>query len=663
MLSACGGGGGGGGSTPTYTVTYHANEADNGSVPVDGNSYVQGNTVTVLSNTGGLERSGYVFAGWCVNANGTGDSYTPGETFTMGSANITLYAKWTPTYTVTYHANEADSGDVPVDSTSYEQGDEVTVLGNTGSLVRSGHAFAGWCVNANGTGDSYTPGETFTIGSADVTLYAKWTPTYTVTYNGNESDSGDVPVDSTSYEQGDEVTVLGNTGSLVRDGYTFAGWCVNIDGTGDSYTQGQTFVMGSTDVVLYAIWSSTTTGIPDTDFDSDGIVTTSVGASSSIIQALAIQDDRKIVAAGYSVSLVDGTDDFCLVRYNPDGSQDTTFDTDGIVTTPVSVATDDRAYALGIQDDGKIVAAGYSVSLIDGTDDFCLVRYNTDGTLDTTFGTDGIVTTPVGSGTEDIASALAIQSDGKIVAAGRSLVLPTWYSALVRYNTDGTLDTTFGTDGIVTTQEVLPSSRFHALCMQIVGEDEKIVAAGYAFIDGSNDFSLVRYDIDGSLDLTFDTDGIVTTPVGTDNDRANALYVQGDGKIVAAGYSLIDGTYDFSLVRYDMNGLPDPTFGTGGIVTTSVVSGNDSSAYALSIQGDGKIVAAGYSFNGADNDFALIRYNPDGSLDTDFDMDGKVVTPVGTDTEDFAYALSIQDDGGIMAAGTSNNNFALVRYR
>lgn len=583
ILSACGGGGGGGGSTPTYTVTYHANEADSGSVPVDGNSYVQGNTVTVISNTGGLERSGYAFAGWCVNANGTGDSYTPGETFTMGSSNVTFYAKWTPTYTVTYHANEAGSGDVPVDSTSYEQGDEVTVLGNTGSLVRDGYAFAGWCVNANGTGDSYTPDETFTMGSANV--------------------------------------------------------------------------------VLYAVWSSTTTGVLDMDFDGDGIVTTSVGASNSIIQALCIQDDGKIVVAGYSVSLIDGTDDFALVRYNQDGSPDTTFDTDGIVTTPVSMGTDDRAYALSIQDDGKIVAAGYSVSLIDGTDDFCLVRYNTDGSLDTTFDTDGIVTTPVGSGTVDVASALAIQSDGKIVAAGRSLILPTWYSALVRYNTDGSLDTSFGGNGIVTTQGVLPSSRFHALCMQIIGEDEKIVAAGYAFIDGSNDFSLVRYDMDGSLDLTFDLDGIVTTPVGIDNDRANALCVQGDGKIVAAGYSLIDGTYDFSLVRYDTNGLPDPTFGTEGIITTPVVSGNDSSAYALSIQSDGKIVAAGYSFSGADNDFALIRYNPDGSLDDTFDGDGKVTTPVGTDTEDFAYALSIQDDGGIMAAGTSNNNFALVRYR
>jgi uncharacterized repeat protein (TIGR02543 family) len=112
-------------------------------------------------------------------------------------------------------------------------------------------------VNSDGTGDSYTQGQTFTMGSANVTLYAKWTsnPTYTVTYDGNGNTSGSVPTDSTHYEEGATVTVLGNTGDLARDGYTFAGWCVNSDGTGDSYTQGQTFTMGSANVTLYAKWT------------------------------------------------------------------------------------------------------------------------------------------------------------------------------------------------------------------------------------------------------------------------------------------------------------------------------------------------------------------------------------------------------------------------
>jgi uncharacterized repeat protein (TIGR02543 family) len=178
----------------------------------------------------------------------------------MGAANVTLYAMWTtnPTYTVIYNGNGNTGGGVPVDSTSYQQGQAVTVLGNTGNLVKTGYSFVGWNTKTDGSGTTFTQGQTFAMGAANVTLYAKWTtnPTYTVTYNGNSNTGGSVPVDSTHYQQGQTVTVLGNTGNLVKTGYSFAGWNTKANGSGTTYTQGQTFMMGAANVILYAKWTA-----------------------------------------------------------------------------------------------------------------------------------------------------------------------------------------------------------------------------------------------------------------------------------------------------------------------------------------------------------------------------------------------------------------------
>ena len=186
-LSSCGSSGT---SAPaaTYTVTYNGNVATGGSVPVDSNSYAQGATVTVLGNTGSLVKTNYTFVGWNTQANGSGTTYTAGQTFPMGSANVTLYAKWTanPTYTVTYNGNNNTGGSVPVDSNNYEQGQTVTVLGNTGSLVRVGYSFAQWNTAPDGSGNYYKPGQTFAMPGLNVTLYAIWAPVYA--YAGNTTD-------------------------------------------------------------------------------------------------------------------------------------------------------------------------------------------------------------------------------------------------------------------------------------------------------------------------------------------------------------------------------------------------------------------------------------------------------------------------------------------
>lgn len=246
-----------------FQVTYNANAATSGTVPVDATFYSAGAKVTVLGNPGSLTKTGNSFAGWNTKADGSGTTYSSGQSFNIGSANVTLYALWSVllTYTVTYNGNTATGGTVPVDANTYLTAATVTVLANSGSLVKTGNTFAGWNTKADGTGTSYAGGQTFTLGSASVTLFAVWTslPTYTVTYNGNGATGGAVPSDANNYLAGATATVLANSGSMVRvvggSTYSFAGWNTLANGTGTSYSGGQTLVIGSTNQTLFAVWT------------------------------------------------------------------------------------------------------------------------------------------------------------------------------------------------------------------------------------------------------------------------------------------------------------------------------------------------------------------------------------------------------------------------
>lgn len=238
----------------SYSVTFNGNGATSGSVPAD-SSHVYNTGVTVQGNPGGLVKTGHTFAGWNTAADGSGTDYTTGETFTIGAANVTLYAQWTINgYKVTYDGNGATSGNVPEDS-SHNYNTSVTVPGNPGGLAKTVHTFAGWNTAADGSGTDYVESDSFTIGAADVTLYAQWTVNrYTVTYDGNGATSGRVPADS-SHDYNTVVTVPGNPGDLVRTGHTFAGWTTAADGGGTDYVESDEFAIGAADVTLYAIWT------------------------------------------------------------------------------------------------------------------------------------------------------------------------------------------------------------------------------------------------------------------------------------------------------------------------------------------------------------------------------------------------------------------------
>ena len=265
----------------TYGVTYNGNGATAGTAPVDSTAYLTGANVTVLG-AGNLARTGYTFLGWATTASATAAQYTAGNTFAMGSANVTLYAVWSliPTYTVTYNGNGATGGTAPVDSNTYATGANVTVLG-AGNLVRTGYTFLGWATTASATAAQYTAGSTFAMGSANVTLYAVWSliPTYTVTYNANfptgaGATSGTVPVDTAAYAAAANVTVRGNTGNLAKVGYTFQGWATTASATTAQYVAGSTFAMGSANVTLYGVWTlDAVTGSFTVSFDVDGTVT------------------------------------------------------------------------------------------------------------------------------------------------------------------------------------------------------------------------------------------------------------------------------------------------------------------------------------------------------------------------------------------------------
>jgi uncharacterized delta-60 repeat protein len=398
-------------------------------------------------------------------------------------------------------------------------------------------------------------------------------------------------------------------------------------------------------------WAAGKSGALDPTFGDGGKVLTDFGEGRlDFAHDLAIQSDGKIVAVGNSDPSGEATSDFALARYNPDGTLDPTFNGTGRVFT--DLGSREGPWALAIQSDGKIVAAGYSVSLTSW--DFALARYNSDGTLDPTFNGAGEVLTDFGLGgyPGDIAYALAIQSDGKIVAAGSAAdASGSYYFALARYNPDGTLDPTFNGTGKVVTDFGGSGSQDVALSMAIQ-PDGKIVAAGTA---------LARYNPDGTLDPTFNATGKVPTDF-----TARALAIQSDGKIVTAGSSAANGSYDFALARYNPDGTLDPTFnGTGKVLTDFSGSGSGDGALSMAIQSDGKIVAGGSSDASGSIDFALARYRSSGRLDRRFGANGKVLTDF-TRSFDDAQALAIQSDGKIVAAGASRaigtSDFALARY-
>ncbi len=369
---------------------------------------------------------------------------------------------------------------------------------------------------------------------------------------------------------------------------------------------------------------------------------------------MALQADGKIVMVGGRFI------DFVLARFNADGSLDTSFGTGGKVTTDIAGGfAQERARAVAIQPDGKIVVVGES-SLPSGDLAVALVRYNADGTLDTTFGSGGkAFDTPVAGRAWDV----AILPDGRIVVAGDAPVAnnPQDFGdfLIARYTAKGNIDASFGIGGTVVTDM---TSRTDLARNIVVQPDGALVVSGEPIgSDPSNRTSVARYDANGVLDPSFAGGKLVIA--GAYVGRGLAL--QSDGRLVLVGSMAVQNVQNdfthFAVLRLNANGTFDNSFGTEGVTTTSITGLTDV-AHAVALQADGRIVVAGEG-NLVNPNFALARYNTDGTLDTSFAVDGKLVVDF-FGLQDRAESVVLQADGKVVAGGlvvNSTNGYGLVR--
>jgi uncharacterized delta-60 repeat protein len=436
----------------------------------------------------------------------------------------------------------------------------------------------------------------------------------------------------------------------------------------------------------------------DFTFGNGGKVVTDFTGGFDVANAMLIQADGKIIAAGSVANTNTNGTDYGLARFKIDGSLDSSFGVNGRVITDIG-GLGDTISAIALQPDGKIVAAGFSFT--ENIFDFSLARYNSNGTLDTSFGNGGKVITDFRNN-DDEAFAIVIQSDGKIVVAGFSADSNFDLDfALARYNANGSLDNSFGTGGKVITDFSGSDDQAFAMVLQT---DGKLVIGGGAINPqtSESEFALARYDATGALDNSFGNGGKTATAFD-EASLLSSLALLPDGKFIAAGEALAETaaanrplhgevTRDFALVKYNSDGTIDEQFGEAGKVTTDIL-GEDDSINEIILQADGKVIAVGSAVSShrenavtgnktaatlrgkrpnAPTDgeldpsvFALARYNADGSLDASFGVAGKVTAEIAPDIN-IAFAAALQTDGRIVAAGRAGNleapDFGLARF-
>jgi uncharacterized delta-60 repeat protein len=395
----------------------------------------------------------------------------------------------------------------------------------------------------------------------------------------------------------------------------------------------------------------------DPTFGHDGVVRTQLTRAEEDGFAVAIQLDGKIVVAG-GQGLGGRNPRFAIVRYRTDGSPDPSFgDGDGTVSVDFTPRAD-FAYAVRIQPDGKIVVAG-AASYFGGKSRFALARLTSAGALDPTFGGDGKVMTNV-TPSYDWANGMALQSDGRIVVVGSlSAGATNGEIGVLRYLGDGSLDPSFGAEGIVRTDPTTGPDDGLAIGVEA---DGRIVVAGGANFER---FVAVAYRPDGALDPTFGEDGMVFTDLTTKTDVPYALAIQDDGAVVMAGAAAVGRDTRFAVVRYERDGSLDGSFGGDGLVITNVTATGDT-AYAVAIAPDGKIAATGLADDAGDPLIATVRLLVDGSLDATFGGDGTVTTDL-TKGYDSGYGVAVQTDGSIVCSGVSGASgsharLAVLRY-
>jgi uncharacterized delta-60 repeat protein len=402
-------------------------------------------------------------------------------------------------------------------------------------------------------------------------------------------------------------------------------------------------------------------GTLDPTFGNGGKVVTSITPGQDKAYGIVIQTDGKIIVAGHSTSTVTGKD-FAVIRYNADGSLDNTFGNNGVVTTDLQTGSDDVAYSVALQMDGKIVLAGYSDN--GSNKDAALVRYKTNGAIDSTFGNNGIVITNFENSQQDEIKVVKIhQLTGNIIVGGATIISSSVSKPVVaRYLSNGTLDNTFNSNGIrllwITNLDYQYLFSVEDLAVQANG---KISAVGWRDFPGltwDSDYWACRINSDGTMDNTFSDDGVnVYNGSFNGHDRAFAMLLKPNNNILMAGGGYLSTLkYDFSIFELNSNG-------TTGSWSAMADWGStlDDIAYGLAEDNNGKFILAGSSGT-TTTTFALARVNTNASLDNTFGSNGKITTTFGSNTLNECFDVAIQVDNKIVAIGYTGSDFAIARY-
>jgi uncharacterized delta-60 repeat protein len=408
-------------------------------------------------------------------------------------------------------------------------------------------------------------------------------------------------------------------------------------------------------------------GAPDPTFGGTGIVDTVVSTVSSFSYGVAVQPDLKVVVAGQSqAGGASGGEQITVIRYNADGSLDTTFGNNGIVFLPISTESINPtdASAVTIQSNGDILVASdvYVSGTKKGTvaDEWALVRLNPNGSQDTTFGGGkGYVTTAFYKASTNPAPvyprAIQIQSNGQIVVAGQATNSSgAGELGIARYNTNGTLDTTFGTEGIVLNSTITPVSSGNMLAIDSAGD---IDVAGFLYVGTTLKMGAARYLSNGTLDPSFGTGGVVgIVPPGGSNVAVHGIALQSTGDIVLCGWGNLGGPsgLESAFVRLNTNGSIDTTFGAGGVYADPELG----ETFSIAIQSDDEIVSIGKEMlsNGTlSPQFWVTRILADGSsYDPTFGTNGLAEATLSSTATETPYAVTLTPDGKIVVTGQAN---------
>lgn len=404
----------------------------------------------------------------------------------------------------------------------------------------------------------------------------------------------------------------------------------------------------------------------DLNFNGTGYNRIDFYGNTDVANDIAIQTDNKIIVAGVAFT-ASWNIDLKIIRLNEDGTVDASFGNEGTVSyAPQGLSYyEAHAMAVTLQPDGKILVAG---GVLDNAAifDVLIIRLNTDGTFDNSFGNNGVLVTSLVSG-NDMAQDVIVDAEGKILIAGTAdntdfNVAP----MLARFNSDGSPDNTFGTNGFVQMPVEAMDNEFTSVCLQ---NDGKILASGhYSTVSWLYRTLLARYNADGSIDPTFAENGVSMLDVNGIDDEFFGMEINSKGEIIAGGFSNHSNTnFDMLLMKYDTNGLLVSTFGNNGIVEFHHSDYNV--IYDLKIQPDDKIIVAGSigEFAPGDNDWALLRFNDDGTTDEDFGTDGLVLTQFFGE-QDEAQSIEIVGNDKIYVGGKTLSSsdgirdFTVARY-